>query len=70
MVYKEAILNFEVELVFHGCFPLIVDHICMGNASIICAVTDLHSIKILACIKKDLLYCGNIIMMVCIIQTF
>jgi hypothetical protein len=70
VVCKEAILNFEVGLVFHGCFPLIVNCICMGKASVIHAVTDLHSTKILARIKEDLLYYGNIIMMVCIIKTF
>jgi hypothetical protein len=63
-VCKEAILNFEVELVFHGCFPLLADQIHMGKAAVIQAATDLRYNEILARVREDSAYCNSIISMV------
>jgi hypothetical protein len=69
-ICKEAILNFEVELVFHSCFPLVSDRIRMGKAAVIKAATDLQHPEILARIKEDTTYCDNIISMVSIFFFF
>ena len=63
-ICKEAILNFEVELVFYSCFPVTTDHFQMGKAAVIKAATDLKQVEILARIKKDPIYCKNIVLMV------
>lgn len=67
-VCKEAILNFEVELVFHGCFPILADRLRMSKVAVIKAATDLQYTEILARIKEDLIYCDSIISMVAITQ--
>jgi hypothetical protein len=67
-VCKEAILNFEVELVFHGCFPSIADRTRMSKVAVINAATDLGHTEILARIKEDTVYCNSIILMVCTTQ--
>ena len=64
-VCKEAILNFEVELVFHNCFPVVADRLRMGKFAVIKAATDLQNDEILVRIKEDPTYCDNIISMVC-----
>jgi hypothetical protein len=63
-VCKEAILNFEVELVFHSCFPLHADRVRMSKAAVIKAATDLRYDEILARVKADPMYCRNILSMV------
>ena len=68
-VCKEAILNFEVELVFHSFFPLLVDRLRMSKAAVIKAATDLGHTEIIARIKEDPIYCDNLVSMVCVIQT-
>lgn len=63
-VCKEAILNFEVELVFHSCFPLSADRIHMSKVAVIKAATDLQHDDIVARVKEDSTYCRNITSMV------
>jgi hypothetical protein len=63
-ICKEAILNFEVELVFRSCFPVLTDRLHMGKVAVIKAATDLKHIEILARIKEDSTYCDNIVSMV------
>lgn len=59
-VCKEAILNFEVELVFKTCFPVLADRVRMGKAAVMKAATDLRYYDILARVKEDPIYCSNI----------
>jgi hypothetical protein len=63
-VCKEAILNFEVELVFHGCFPAVADRLRLSKAAVIQAATDIRHNEILARINEDATYCSNITSMV------
>jgi hypothetical protein len=65
-VCKEAILNFEIELVFHGCFPVLAERLRISKAAVIKAASDLGYREILARINKDLIFCSAIISMVCI----
>lgn len=69
-VCKEAILNFEVELVFNGCFPILADRLRMSKDAVIKAATDLRYTEIVARVMEDTIYCNNIISMVRIIPSF
>lgn len=64
-VAKEAILNFEVELVFHGCFPLPADRFRMARSAVIKAATDLRNKEILRRVQEDPVYCDKFASIVC-----
>jgi hypothetical protein len=69
-VCKEAILNFEVELVFNGCFPLLADRLRISKDAVIKAATDLQYTEILERVMEDAIYCNSVILMVCTIYGF